>query len=48
MPLVAGVDSSTTATKVEVRDLDTGRVVGRRSFGSVMVSRRIRAATSSY
>ena len=27
MPLVAGVDSSTTATKVEVRDLDTGRVV---------------------
>lgn len=28
MPLVAGVDSSTTATKVEVRDLDTGRVVG--------------------
>jgi xylulokinase len=31
MPLVAGVDSSTTATKVEVRDLDTGRVVGRGS-----------------
>lgn len=29
MPLVAGVDSSTTATKVEVRDLDTGHVVGR-------------------
>jgi xylulokinase len=29
MPLVGGVDSSTTATKVEVRDLDTGRVVGR-------------------
>jgi xylulokinase len=29
MPLVAGVDSSTTATKVEVRDLDSGRVVGR-------------------
>ena len=28
MPLVAGVDSSTTATKVEVRDLDTGQVVG--------------------
>jgi xylulokinase len=28
VPLVAGVDSSTTATKVEVRDLDTGRVVG--------------------
>lgn len=27
MPLVAGVDSSTTATKVEVRDLDLGRVV---------------------
>ncbi len=29
MPLVAGVDSSTSATKVEVRDLDTGAVVGR-------------------
>src|SRR5262245_52429946 len=29
VPLVAGVDSSTTATKVEVRDLDTGHVVGR-------------------
>jgi len=29
MPLVAGVDASTTATKVEVRDLDDGRVVGR-------------------
>ncbi|HEX6423933.1 MAG TPA: xylulokinase [Acidimicrobiales bacterium] len=29
MPRVAGVDSSTTATKVEVRDLDTGHVVGR-------------------
>ena len=29
MPLVAGIDSSTTATKVEVRDLDTGQVVGR-------------------
>ena len=29
MPLVAGVDSSTSATKVEVRDLDTGDVVGR-------------------
>ena len=29
MRLVAGVDSSTTATKVEVRDLDSGRVVGR-------------------
>jgi xylulokinase len=28
VPLVAGVDSSTTATKVEVRDLDSGRVVG--------------------
>jgi xylulokinase len=28
VPLVAGVDSSTTATKVEVRDLDTGHVVG--------------------
>jgi xylulokinase len=27
VPLVAGVDSSTTATKVEVRDLDLGRVV---------------------
>ena len=31
MALVAGVDSSTTATKVEVRDLDTGQVVGRGS-----------------
>src|SRR4051812_31084648 len=32
MPLVIGVDSSTTATKVEVRDADTGAVVasGRR------------------
>ncbi len=29
MPLVAGVDSSTSATKVEVRDLNSGRVVGR-------------------
>jgi xylulokinase len=28
MPLVAGVDSSTSACKVEVRDVDTGRVVG--------------------
>jgi xylulokinase len=28
VPLVAGVDSSTTATKVEVRDLDSGQVVG--------------------
>jgi xylulokinase len=27
--VVAGVDSSTTATKVEVRELDTGRIVGR-------------------
>ena len=27
MPLVAGVDSSTTACKVEVRDLDTGALV---------------------
>jgi xylulokinase len=31
VPLVAGIDSSTTATKVEVRDLDSGRVVGRGS-----------------
>ncbi len=31
MPLVAGIDSSTTATKVEVRDLDSGQVVGRGS-----------------
>jgi xylulokinase len=29
--LVAGVDSSTTATKVEVRELDSGRIVGRGS-----------------
>jgi xylulokinase len=28
VPVVAGVDSSTTATKVEVRDLDSGHVVG--------------------
>jgi xylulokinase len=28
VPLIAGVDSSTTATKVEVRDLDSGQVVG--------------------
>ncbi len=27
MPLVAGVDSSTQSTKVEIRDLDTGEVV---------------------
>ena len=31
MPLVAGVDSSTSATKVEVRDLDSGQIVGRGS-----------------
>ena len=31
MPLVAGVDSSTSATKVEVRDADSGKVVGRGS-----------------
>jgi xylulokinase len=29
MPLVLGVDSSTQATKVEVRDADTGQLVGR-------------------
>jgi xylulokinase len=29
MPLVAGVDSSTQSTKVELRDLDSGDVVGR-------------------
>ena len=28
MPLVAGVDSSTQSTKVEIRELDTGTVVG--------------------
>lgn len=28
MPLVAGVDSSTSACKVELRDVDTGRLVG--------------------
>jgi xylulokinase len=28
MPLVAGVDSSTSACKVEVRDVDTGELVG--------------------
>ena len=31
MALVAGVDSSTSATKVEVRELDSGRVIGRGS-----------------
>jgi xylulokinase len=31
MPFIAGVDSSTSATKVEVRDLDSGAVVGRGS-----------------
>ena len=31
MPFIAGVDSSTSATKVEVRDLDSGEVVGRGS-----------------
>ena len=31
MTLVAGVDSSTSATKVEVRDVDSGEVVGRGS-----------------
>jgi xylulokinase len=31
MPLIAGVDSSTQSTKVEVRDLDSGRVVARSS-----------------
>ena len=31
MPHVAGVDSSTQSTKVEIRDLDTGEVVGRAS-----------------
>jgi xylulokinase len=29
MPLVLGVDSSTSACKVEVRDADTGEVVAR-------------------
>jgi xylulokinase len=29
MPLIAGVDSSTQSTKVEIRDLDTGEVVAR-------------------
>src|SRR4051812_46098504 len=28
MPLVVGVDSSTSACKVEVRDVDTGELVG--------------------
>jgi xylulokinase len=31
MPLVAGVDSSTQSTKVELRDIDTGAVAGRSS-----------------
>jgi xylulokinase len=29
--VVAGVDSSTQSTKVELRDVETGRVVGRAS-----------------
>ena len=28
MPLVLGVDSSTQSTKVEVRDADSGRLMG--------------------
>ena len=34
MPLVLGVDSSTQATKVEVRDADTGALVASGSRGS--------------
>lgn len=38
MTLVAGVDSSTQSTKVEIRDLDTGAVVGRASAAHPMTS----------
>ena len=31
MAFVAGIDSSTQSTKVEIRELETGRVVGRGS-----------------
>ncbi|NMD25272.1 MAG: xylulose kinase, partial [Actinobacteria bacterium] len=31
MRVVAGVDSSTQSTKVELRDVESGRVVGRAS-----------------
>jgi xylulokinase len=38
MPLVAGIDSSTQSTKVEIRDLDTGRVLGRGSSPHPLVT----------
>src|SRR6187402_2763251 len=38
MAFVAGVDSSTQSTKVEIRDLDTGRVVGRGSSPHTLVT----------
>jgi xylulokinase len=38
MTLVAGVDSSTQSTKVEIRDLDTGAVVDRASAAHPMTS----------
>ncbi len=37
MPLVAGVDSSTQSTKVELRDLATGQVIGTGRAGHPMV-----------
>ena len=40
MVLVAGVDSSTSATKVEVRDVDSGDVVGRGASPTRRPSRR--------
>ena len=38
MTFVAGIDSSTQSTKVEIRDLDTGRVVGRGSSPHAVVT----------
>jgi xylulokinase len=38
VPFVAGVDSSTQSTKVEIRDLETGRVVGSGAAGHPAVT----------
>ncbi len=38
MPLVAGVDSSTQSTKVEIRDVEAGEVVARASAGHPTVT----------
>jgi xylulokinase len=38
MAFVAGIDSSTQSTKVEIRELDTGRVVGRGSSPHTLVT----------